>query len=131
MLVLPACGVAIMIILAIRKKAGDKGLTPELKELYNGALDGLNDPESLRKLASRFNGEGCKPEAFVMNKLADFLELPPETKSLFRELFKKAIASKDPVKVDKAAKACEEAGAIGSARALYEYAECLRKAEAA
>jgi len=127
-------GVGTLVVLAVRKvtnPSNGKGMTPQKRELYEGALDSLNDPASLRDLAKTLEKEGCKPEAFVLSKLAEYLELPEEQKAKHRELFKLAMASQDHDKVVHCAKLFEGMGAIHAARDLWRYSDTLKKIEQA
>ncbi len=125
-IVIPAIIVALCGFVFFKKDK--KGMTPERQKAYDAALRNLRDPEALRALSSDFGAEGCKAESAVLGKLADYLELPHETKMKHKALFKETLTLKDPEKVDYMAEGFENMGAIGAAGDLREYAANLRKA---
>lgn len=103
-------------------------MTPEQLRVYQGALEGLKDPVSLRTLAAAFRKEGYKSEAKLLEQRAALRELPKDVKEKRREIYKKALNHKDPTVVIQIAVAFEGEGATGAAEQLKRYADGLRKA---
>jgi len=105
-----------------------KGMTPERKKIFEQAMKSLKEPEKLNTLADAFEKEGLKDEATQLRKRAKLRALPPDTQVARREAMKKALASKDPVAVEKVAAAFDKEGATGAAAKLRQYAAGLRHA---
>lgn len=112
-------------------KKGPPGiLTPERKVIFETALNEVKEPAKIRALADAFRQQGLYNEAVILEKRAKLRELSPEIKEQRREIFKKAMASNDPIAVETVALAFEQEGATGAASALREYAQSLRVAYA-
>ena len=112
------------------KKHYDKNkgvLTPDRQVIFETALNDVKDVTKLRALAKAFREQGLDNEATILEKRAALRELAPEIKEQRREVFKKALSSKDPVAVEAVAKAFEDEGATGAAQRLREYAQALRQ----
>jgi hypothetical protein len=114
--------------LAIWKSRKHHGMTPARKKIYETALRTLKDPEKLRTLAKAFDKEGLKDEAIMLRKRALLREMPPDIRAKRQEVFSRAMASKNPAKVENVAQAFHKEGAVGAAANLRKYAAGLRKA---
>ncbi len=114
--------------LAIWRTRKPHGMTPERKRIYEAALRTLKDPAKLRTLADAFEKEGLKEEAVMLRKRANLREMPAGVRAKRQEAFGKAMASKDPHKVEAVANAFHKEGATGAAANLRKYAAALRKA---
>ncbi len=111
-------------VLAVKRPVG---ITPERKKVYEEAFKSLKEPEKLRELAEAFEKEGHKNEADMLRKRALLREAPPEVKQARRAAFKKAMASTNADAVRAMGDAYLSQGASGAARALYQYADGLKK----
>lgn len=107
-----------------RSKAKHK-ITDERKRVFERALEKLEDPKKLRALADTFQSEGLKHEAVELRKRANVLDAPAKVKAEREAVFKKALASKDPVKVKKVANAFHGMGYYSAAKQLRAYAAGL------
>lgn len=109
-----------------RKKVQKKGvLTPEREAAFENAMNRVLDSTQLRKLASAFEGEGLAEQASLLRKRAALRDLPKDVKQKRRDIFKRALASKNKKAVLETASAFEGEGCIGVAEKLREYAEGL------
>ncbi len=102
-------------------------LTPDRELIYNRAINNLQDPEKLRKLAAGFKEQGLKPQAEMLEKRAALRDLPRDLKKERRAVFKKLMLSEDPKKILEAAAVFDDQGATGSALALRERAAHLQQ----
>lgn len=102
-------------------------LTPDRELIYNRAINNLQDPEKLRKLAEGFKSQGLKPQAEMLEKRAALRDLPREVKKERRTVFKKLMLCEDPKKILEAADVFDSQGATGSALALRERAAHLQQ----
>lgn len=124
-----ASGVAALAAWAWKKKKDAHAygvLTPDRELIYSRAINNLQDPEKLRKLAAGFREQGLKPQAEMLEKRAGLRELPRDVKAKRRETFKKLMQSDDIKKILEAAQVFEEQSATGSALRLRERATALQ-----
>lgn len=125
-----ATGVAGLATWAWKKKKGTHNygvLTPDRELIYNRALNNLNDPVKLRKLAAGFKEQGLKPQAEMLEKRAALRELPRDVKEKRRDVFKKLMQSSDVKKIAEAADLYDKDGATGSASKLRERIAMLQQ----
>ena len=122
-LVVTALGCTAVAVSRKRRKA--RGMTAERAQIYEAALVSLKDPGRLRSLASAFEAEGLTSQAKLLRQRADLNEAPPEKKLERRELYRKAMRSKNPQAVLQMAAAFDEVGATGAAFNLRQYAAAL------
>lgn len=108
-----------------RKRRKPKGMTAERAQIYEAALVSLKDPGRLRSLADAFDSEGLPTQAKLLRQRADLNEAPPDKKLERRELYRKAMRSKNPNAVLAMAAAFDELGATGAAFNLRQYAAAL------
>ena len=108
-----------------RKRRKISGMTPERAQIYEAALISLKDGSRLRHLASVFESEGLVTQAKLLRQRADLNDAPPEKKLERRELYRKAMQSKNPKAVLSMAAAFDEVGATGAAFNLRQYAAAL------
>lgn len=123
-------GIAGLATWAWKKKKGTHQygvLTPDRELIYNRAMNNLQDPVKLRKLAAGFKEQGLKPQAEMLEKRAGLRELPRDVKEKRREAFKKLMQSDDIKKILEAAQVFEEQSATGSALRLRERATMLQQ----
>jgi hypothetical protein len=115
------------LLFAAWKKTENKGvLTPEREKAYRSALENLQDPESLRKLASAYESNGLAVEASMLRRRADLRGQSPEQKKARREAYDKGMASQDVAAIERLADAFEQITATGSAMALRKHAADVR-----
>jgi hypothetical protein len=100
-------------------------MTPARQVVYETALNEVQEPDKLRDLAKAFRAEGLTEQAAMLEKRAALRELPQETKKARREVFKKALESKDKANVRKVAAVFHGEGCSGAAAELYRYADGL------
>ena len=108
-----------------RKRRKPRGMTAERAQIYEAALVSLKDPGRLRSLADAFDSQGLSKQAKLLRQRADLNEAPPEKKLERRELYRKAMRSKNPQAVLQMAAAFDEVGATGAAFNLRQYAAAL------
>jgi hypothetical protein len=101
-------------------------LTPERRKVYEQALMELKDPAKLRALADVFSKVGCHDQAEHLRKRAELRERSPEQKQQDRALYKSAMKSTDPGKVQKAAVYFKGIGADGTAANLETRVKALK-----
>lgn len=108
--------------------AGKKGkLTPEREEIYVNALEHLEDPGKLRKLAVVFDSQGLYIYAAMLRRRADLRDLPEETRKARRESFDKGMANwTNADGIERLAAAFEAQTATGAAEALRAHAKEVR-----
>jgi hypothetical protein len=102
-----------------------KGLTPQRRAVFEGALVTLKDPTKLRELADVYTKEGLTSEADILRKRAAIRELPKAIKLQRKAVFKKAINSKNPDAIRDVAAAFAGEGCFGAARDLNAHADSL------
>lgn len=100
-------------------------LTPEREKLHEALLLHQRDPKKLRKMAGKFQEEGLVKQADQLRNLAAVYELPKEEKDARREIFRRAIKSKNRDAVERVAAQYEIEGCIGAAAKLRRYASGL------
>lgn len=114
-----------------RKPAGynvDPTIAAQRRTVYEAALNCKN-PTSLREISAAFRKEGCHIEADQLDRIVGRLELAPEVLEQRRIVFKKLMASTDPIQVRDAAIVFEQNGCPGAAANLVRYAQGLEDAE--
>jgi hypothetical protein len=111
-----------------RKKRGQ--ITKERTVIFETAMSDLKDPERLEKLADSFQKEGLKEHADLLRKRANLRRLPDDVKKQRREIFRKAMASRNPDAIELVANAFYKEGCIGASKALREHAEAVREIKA-
>jgi peptidoglycan hydrolase-like protein with peptidoglycan-binding domain len=102
-----------------------EGLTPEQAKVYTSALQNVKEPEKLETLAKAFQKGGKPKQAKVLMKRAAVSKLPKKQQKNRKEVFKKALNSKNPKVVKKVANAFAGEGCIGAASRLHDYANAL------
>lgn len=101
-------------------------MTPARAEILRKTLNTTNLAASkIREVAAAFGAEGFKEEEQLLMKRAALRELTPEVKQSRREIFKKALNSRDKKQVEAIADAFEKEGAVGAANNLRKYAAGL------
>jgi hypothetical protein len=101
-------------------------MTTERDRIYRSAISGaLKDPAKLRALADAFEREKLYPQAQLLRQRAALRELPPEIKSARRQVWRKAMVSKDKRAVLALADAYEKEGCTTAAQRLRTYASGL------
>lgn len=100
-------------------------LTPERQVVYETAMNQVAEAEKLRALADVYDKQGLHGHAEMLRKRANLRELPKDLKEARREVFRKAMASKNKEAVRQVAEAFLNEGATGAAEALYKYSEGL------
>lgn len=116
---------------AVSKRKKDMGMTAARKLVFDQLINTPQEPALLREMAAVFSKHGLTAQADLLEKRAKLRELPPETKEAHKDVFRDAMADKDPRAVEAVAAAFEKQGATGNAAALRAYAKSLRVAQAA
>ena len=93
--------------------------------IYDTAINSLKDPAKLRELSSAFRAQKMMAQADMLESRAQLAEAPQEVKEQRREVYRKAMASRDKAAVLDVATAFEKMGATGAAASLKHYAEGL------
>lgn len=131
MLIIPALIFGALTVgsgVAVHKRSKRKkmvGMTPDRQKLFEALLWHQKDPKKLRKMADKFESFDLTEQATKLRKLAAVYELPAEKKAERREIYKKAIASKNRTGVLNTAQAFEDDGCVGAAASLRKYAAGL------
>lgn len=124
-LTLPTIVIVLGGVAYLRRKPVQE-MTPEQQKVYKAAINGaLKDPVKLRRLSDAFAGEGFIPEARLLRQRALLRELPPHIKQARRQIWKRAMASKNKRGVLTLASAYEKEGCTTAAVRLREYASGL------
>lgn len=107
---------------AYLKRDKTKGVMTEARtKVFHAALSGgIQDPANLDKLASTFAGQGLPEQAALLRQRAALKRLPNEVKLVRREIWRKAIASKNKPVMAKIAAAYEREGCTSAAMRLRE-----------
>src|SRR5208337_1297317 len=126
--VLSLCGIAIIKktsqkVVSIKPNSVMNG---ERKAVYDSALRSLREPEKLNRLATVFEGEGLKNEAWALRQRARLRALPPEVKQARRRIFKSAMSSTDLGYIERIASAFEKDYCFDAANQLRNYAQDVR-----
>jgi len=111
---------------AVSKRTKNAGMTAERKVIFDQLINQPQDPDLLREMADVFDKHGLKEQGALLRKRANLRELPPETKETHKQIFREAMASKDPAYVLGIAVAFDKQGATGNAAALRKYAAGLK-----
>jgi len=114
-----------------KRKRSAAGMTAERKLIFDQLFNTPQDPKLLREMADVFDRNGLAPQADLLRKRAKLRELPQDKKDQYKQIFRDAMADKDPKAVEAVAAAFDKQGATGNAAALRKYAESLRTANAA
>jgi hypothetical protein len=128
MLIPVIVGLGIVSIFKGKNKADRTGqMTPERTHLFQSALNSsVLAPKQLETLADAFHAQGLPAEAILLRKRAKLRGMSPEEKRIRADIFRKALASKDPDAVERVAAVYESQGATGSAKRLRMLAISLR-----
>ena len=114
--------------IAQRKRDAAKNVAPHIQAqrdvIFETAMS-LRDAKKLRELSSSFKSQGLVIQAELLEKRAQLNEAPPDVKAQRREVFRKAMESRDKAAVLATAEAFESAGATGAAENLRLYASGL------
>lgn len=131
MLIIPALIFGALTVgsgVAVHKRAKRKkmtGMTPDRQKLFEALLWHQKDPKKLRKMADKFESFSLVDQATKLRKLAAVYELPKEKKEERRDIFKKAMASKNRSAVLSMAQVFDDDGCVGAAASLRKYASGL------
>jgi hypothetical protein len=125
--VLIPAGVAALTIGVLLRRPKDYGaMTPDRKSIYRNALaGGVQEPEKLEELAKLFENQGLREEGKLLRKRAALRRLPDEIKLARKEVFRKALESKNKPGVLQVAQKYEDEGCTSAAQRLREYASGL------
>ena len=111
-----------------RKKVLKKGiLTPDRKKAFDLAMTKVTDAAKLNKLSAIFKKEGLHAEAKMLQLRAKLRSLPAVIRQGRQDIYRKALASKDPQTILKVAAAFEKEGATAAATELRNYASGLSR----
>lgn len=111
---------------AYLRRSNTPKASAEQDKIFRAAIGGsLKDPEKLRALSDAFAGEGLIPQARLLRQRAALRELPPHIKQARRQIWKKAIGSKNKRGVLVLAQAYEKEGCTDAAKRLRQYASGL------
>lgn len=125
-MVIPAVPVIIILLGcgAYLRRDKEKGvMTPERTKIFNAALaGGMQDPDNLDKLAATFAGQGLKEQAELLRRRATLKRLPNEIKLARRNVWRKAIKSKNKSAMQRLAAAYDHEGCTCAAMRLREIA---------
>ena len=128
----PAVIVVLGLVSVFRGKNADSKfgvMTPERNHLYQSALKSkVLSPTQLEKLATAFEEQGLKAEGSLLRKRAKLRSMSPDEKEARKDVFRRALKSKDPNAVERVANIYEAQGATGSAKTLRMVAIGLRNA---
>jgi len=127
--VLSLCGVAIVKKTSQKEIENTKTKTfmnGERKAVYDSALHSLREPEKLLILATVFEEQGLKNEAWTLRQRARLRALPVEVKQARRRAYKTAMASTNPDAIEKVADAFEKDFCFDAANKLRDYAQDVR-----
>lgn len=108
------------------KKHGENipTMDPQRQMLYQKLLRDpeYKDPVILRQYADEFARAGLKPQAELLRKRAALREMPQPVKEQQRQIYRKAMKSKNPAAILNVADHFETMGATGAAESLRNYA---------
>lgn len=123
-MVIPAVPVLIVLLGcgAYLRRDKAKGVMTEARtKVFNAALaGGMIDPANLDKLAATFQGQGLPDQAALLRQRAALKRLPNEVKLVRREIWRKAIVSKNKPIMARLAEAYEREGCTSAAMRLRE-----------
>lgn len=126
---IPAIPIVIVLLGAgayLRRDKNRGVMTPDRIKIFNAALaGGIQDPANLDKLANTFGKEGLDEQANLLRQRAALKRLPNEVKLARREIWRKAIASKDRELMMRIAAAYDSQGCTSAAMRLREIASGL------
>lgn len=106
-------------------------LTPARETIFATAMESVQDPNDLRRLAAAFEQAGLPEQAHMLRKRADGRELPADIKDGRRDAYRQGMTLQDPLAVLKLADAFASEGSLGAASSLRQYAQQLQMAQAA
>ena len=86
--------------------------------VFDTAINGVRDPKVLRELANAFRAQKMDVQADMLDQRAELATQPVEQKLARREVYRKALESKDPAAINLVADAFEKVGAMGAANTL-------------
>lgn len=109
------------------KRPKDYGkMTAERTALFNAAISGaLKDPAKLDKLAIAFDQQGLFEHAKLLRKRATLRRLPEDVQQQRRDIFRKAMLSKNKAGILQLAEVYDQEGCTGAAMRLREKASGL------
>lgn len=110
---------------AVIKKKRQPKMNEEQEKIYYAALRTQKNPDSLRELAKAYEKVGLVREGELLRKRAAMQEWPPEKKKERRDIYRKAIRSKNKSAVMQIADLFEADGQTGAAYNLRVYASNL------
>lgn len=106
-----------------RRRKSHGVMTPERMKIFNAAISGaIKDPKNLDKLANSFSGEGLHEQATLLRQRAALKRLPEPIKNARKEIWRRAIQSKNRSGILKLAAAYDKEGCTGAAMRLREIA---------
>lgn len=115
-------------VIAWLRAPSQKKLSPEHMVIFETAMTDLHHSGKLRDLADAFEKYGAKTEAAILRKRAAVRDLPKAVKDQRTQVFRQAMAHKDPAVIEAIALMFEREACSGAAKALYDKARGLRAA---
>lgn len=101
-------------------------MTKERDAAYRRCISGqVKDPDELDRYANAFEKARLFPQALLIRQRAALRRLPDDVKAKRREIFRKAMRSKNKLAVIRCADAFESQGATTAAYRLRQYASGL------
>jgi hypothetical protein len=123
---IPAAVVVLTVGVVLRRPKDYGVMTAERKGVYKNALaGGIQEPAKLDELAKAFDQQGLREEAKLLRKRAALRRLPDEIKAARKEVFRKALESKNKPVILQIAQAYDEEGCTSAAARLREAASGL------
>jgi hypothetical protein len=121
--------VGLAVWLAFRKHGESQFgvLTPEREEVYNNALEHLQDPLRLAELAREFQTTGLKIQAAMLRKRAEWRARSEPIKQKHEAIFEKAMQSQNIQAILAVAQAFEDMTATAKALRLREHVRVLQQ----
>lgn len=93
--------------------------------IFDTAINSVKDAGKLRELSAAFRSQGMDIQANMLEARAKLAEASPEVKAQRREVYRKAMESRDRNAVLGVATAFDNMGATGAANSLRTYADGL------
>ena len=125
-LVIPVAVGTLAVANYIRRPKDYGTMTAERTSLFNAAISGaLKDPDKLDTLATAFEGQGLFEQAKLLRQRAKLRRLPEDTQKARRDVFRKAMLSKNKQAILTLAAAYDAEGCTGAAMRLREKASGL------
>jgi hypothetical protein len=124
--VIPAVVLGLGVAAYWRRRKNRGVMTPERLKIFNAAISGaVKDPKNLDKLANSFAGEGLYAQATLLRQRAKLKRLPESIKQARKDIWRRAIQSKNKAGILKLAAAYDKEGCTGAAMRLREIASGL------